>query len=63
MYVCGNARTTRRASTRVLGDQRLLLGLLERAAMTLREQLDDRDADVMARARVLGAGVAQTDDQ
>src|SRR5205823_4536225 len=46
-----------------ISHQRSLLGLLERAAVALRQQLDDGNTDVVARARVLGAGIAQTDDQ
>src|SRR5438552_3847535 len=46
-----------------ISHQRSFLCLLERAAVALRQQLDNGNTDVVARTRVLGAGIAQTDDQ
>ena len=40
-----------------------LLALAQRRAVALREQLDDLGADVVARARVLVAGIAEPDDE
>ena len=63
MYVSGMANATSDGADAHLVDARALLALLQRGAVALRQELDDLGTDVVARARVLVAGIAQADHQ
>ena len=63
MYVSGTASATRLPADAHLVDERALLALAQRRAVARREQLDDLGADVVARPRVLVAGIAEPDDE
>ena len=56
MYVIGTASASRLPAEADLGRERLLLALLEPAAVPLGEQLDDLGADVVARAAYSSPG-------
>ena len=63
MYVSGIASATRAGRSRTSSTQARSLPFVSVRAVTRGEQLDDLGADVVTRARVLVAGIAEPDHQ